>query len=210
MGGVWRILAIAAVSTLVLSGCSSEGVIPQSWFDPGPRSPANASVTNQRPTKDSEKIVKLPARPEDVDCPQVQVADGGASSRNGGESSQDVRYQFNISDVSRECDPQGALFALKVGVAGNLLVGPAGSPGSYSTTLHVEVKRVQDSKSLYSKNFSVAANTEGGFRGSYSLVTEPIMLPLTRARLDDDYEIVVGLGGAAGAVSHPRHKHHAG
>jgi hypothetical protein len=207
MSGVWRIFAVAAVSTLALSGCSSDGVMPSSWFDPGSRSPPNPSL-DHRPTQESDKIVKLPVRPEDVDCPQVEVAEGGASARVGGEASQDVRYQFNISDVSRECDPKGAQFALKVGVALVLLVGPAGSPGAYSTTVHLEVKRPQDGKSLFSKSYNVSMNTNGGDRASYSLVTEPILFPLTRARLDDDYSIVVGLGGTSGAAATTRHKHH--
>ncbi len=201
MGGAWRKFAFVAVSTLALSACSSEGSWAPSFMAPrnGPTPDVNGHAT-----KESEKIVKLPASAADVDCPQVAVVEGGASTRVGGPDSQAVRYQFDISDLSRECDPQGAQFALKIGVAGHLLIGPAGSPGSYSTTLHVEVKRDADGKVLFSKSYGVAANTDGGARGSYSVVTEPIMLPLTRARLDDDYSISVGLGQGGGAVAHPR------
>ena len=54
---------------------------------------------------------------------------------------------------------KGGQFALKVGVAGQLLIGPAGSPGAYSTTLRVQVKRDIDNKILYDKTFRVAADT---------------------------------------------------
>jgi len=201
MGRVWRNFAFVAASTLALSACSSEGSWAPNFLAArnGPTPDANGHAT-----KESEKIIKLPASAEDLDCPAVAVVEGGASARVGGPASQDVRYQFDISDLSRECDPQGAQFALKVGVAGNLLIGPAGSPGAYSTTLRVEVKRDADGKILFSKSYGVAANTNGGDRGSYNLLTEPILLPLTRARLDADYSISVGLAGEGGAATHPR------
>jgi hypothetical protein len=200
MGRVWRNLAFIAASTLALSACSTEG----SW-GPGFLVARNQAAPDAsgHATKDSEKIIKLPASAEDLDCPAVAVAEGGASARVGGSDSQSVRYQFDISDLSRECDPEGPQFALKVGVAGHLLIGPAGSPGSYSTTLHVEVKRDADGKIMFSKSYPVAADTNGGDRGSYNVVTEPILLPLTRARLDADYSISVGLA-QGGAVTHQR------
>jgi hypothetical protein len=201
MGGVWRNFAFVAASTLALSACSTEGSWAPNFLAPrnGPTPDANGHAT-----KESEKIIKLPASADELDCPQVAVVEGGASARVGGPASQDVRYQFDISDLSRECDPQGGQFALKVGVAGHLLIGPAGSPGSYSTTLRVEVKRDADGKILFSKSYAVAANTDGGDRGAYNLVTEPIVLPLTRARLDQDYSISVGLAEGGGAVTRQR------
>ena len=140
-------VGIAVACALALAGCSPEGLFPSSFLAPraAPGAP-NATAA----TKDSEKIVKLPARQEDLDCPEVDIADGGATARTGGAASAEVRYQFDITDVARECDPQGAQFALKVGIAGRLLIGPAGSPGAYATTLHVaKVKQ-----GLFSRFFS--------------------------------------------------------
>ena len=135
--------------------------------------------------------------------------EGGATSRVGGPANDAVRYQFNIGDVARECDPQGKEFALKVGVSGVLLIGPAGSPGAYSTTLRVQVKRDIDNKILFDKNFHVAADTSGAVQAPYRVVTDPIMLPLTRSRLDMDYSVFVGLGaGALAAGRHRRSRHH--
>ena len=203
----WRFAGVAAVAAS-LAGClsSSEGMFSPSFMTPreGPASTAKPDA----PAKDSDKLIKLPARAEDVDCPVVDVSQGGATSRVGGPSNQDVRYQFDISDVARECDPQGQQFALKVGVAGRLLIGPAGSPGSYSTTLHVQVKRDIDDKVMFEKSYPIAANTSGADQAPYRIVTEPIMLPLTRARLDMDYSISVGLGaGGAPAARHTRARH---
>jgi hypothetical protein len=194
--------AVVAVA-LAVSACSSnEGSFSPTFL--APQSGPSGLPQPNRETKESEKIVKLPAGPEDVNCPEVEVTEGGATARVGGPASQDVRYQFDISDTARECDPQGAQFALKIGVAGRLLIGPAGSPGAYSTTLHVQVTRDIDGKTLFAKTFPVAANTNGAVQAPFRLAIDPIVLPLTRARLDMDYTINIGLG--AGGETVGRHR----
>ena len=201
----WRLATVAAL-TASLAGCfGEEGILP--GFN-GPRQQATANNTQN---KASDKIVVLPANAADIDCPDVGVFPGAASARVGGPASADVRYQFDVSDVARQCDPQGKMFALKVGVAGRLLIGPAGKPGAYATTLRVQVKRDIDDKVLFDKSYRVAADTAGADQGTYKVVSDPIVLPLTRARLDLDYSINVGFN-SAGAVSerHPRRRRHGG
>lgn len=189
----------AAILALALAGgpaFADSSFNPFSWFG-----------NSQQPTKDSEKLIKLPTSAADLDCPTIDLFDGGATSRVGGPANDAVRYQFNIADVARECDPQGHEVALKVGVTGQLLIGPAGSPGAYSTTLRVQVKRDIDNKILYDKSFRVAADTSGAVQAPYRIVTDPIMLPLTRPRLDLDYSVFVGLGGGAPVAHHRRARH---
>ena len=197
-----RVLAVGA-AVLALPGCATpDNLLPPSLF--GPQAPRPGIQTPKGAERQSDKIVKLPAAPEDLDCPDVGVAEGGATARVGGASSESVRYQFTIGDVARECDPQGAQFALKIGVSGRLLIGPAGSPGAYSTTLHVQVKRDVDDKVVVDKSYKIGANTSGEVQAPFNFVTEPLMLPLTRARLDQDYSIAVSLGQGGGQVLHVR------
>jgi hypothetical protein len=192
--------AVAAVAA-PLAGClGGDSILPS--FD----SPREKATVNNTENKASDKLIVLPARPEDVDCPDVGEFPGGATARVGGPSNEAVRYQFDISDLARECDPQGNLFALKIGVTGRLLIGPAGQPGAYATTLRMQVKRDIDNKVLFDKSFRVAADTNGGDQGVYKVVSDPIMLPLTRARLDLDYSIYVGLN--SGGATSERHPHH--
>jgi hypothetical protein len=209
--GRWTLAAALAIAP---SACLADGLLPD-WFKlpwTGGAPTANTSPRDPGPaqsaTKDSERIVKLPASAAELDCPEVDVLDGGATARVGGADSQSVRYQFDITDVARECDPQGAQFALKIGVAGRLLIGPAGSPGSYSSALHITVKREADGKPVYQKTLSVAANTGAEAQAPFRIVTEPILLPLTRAHLDDDYSISVGLGSGGGEVTHRKRGRH--
>src|SRR5476651_1726485 len=64
------------------------------------------------------------AEPVEVDCPQIEVQDGTAGYRVGGQTNDSVRYQFDISNTARECHVQGNQFGTKIGVAGHLLIGP--------------------------------------------------------------------------------------
>jgi hypothetical protein len=188
-------------AVLALAGCAqNDSLLPPTLF--GPPTARPSFQLPKGTDRQSDKIVKLPTAPEDLDCPDVGVAEGGASARVGGASSQEVRYQFTIGDVARECDPQGNQFALKVGVSGRVLIGPAGSPGAYSTTLHVQVKRDDDGKLLVDKSYKIAADTAGADQAPFNFITEPLMLPLTRARLDQDYSIMVSLGQGGGQVLH--------
>ncbi len=206
--GRWVLAAALASSP---SACLADGLWP-SWltlpFSGGtPPAPAQPGGPGQadRPTKESEKIVRLPATAAELDCPEVDIFDGGATARVGGADSQSVRYQFDINDVARQCDPQGNQFALKIGVAGRLLIGPAGSPGAYTSSLRITVKHEPDGKPLYQKTLSVAANTGSEVQAPFRIVTDPILLPLTRAHLDDDYSISVGLGAGSSKVTTRKH-----
>ena len=190
--------APAILLALALSGCAAtEGLWP---------APTSHDPMPKMAERESDKLIKLPAAPEDLVCPDVDIFEGGATARVGGEASTSVRYQFSIRDISRECAPQGNQFALKIGVAGHLLIGPAGAPGAYGTSLKVEVKRDLDDKVVFAKTYRIQADTKGDARAPYSFVSDPIVLPLTRARLDQDYSVLIGLGGSTQAPK-TRHRH---
>ncbi len=186
--------------------CSSlESLSP--WSSNDHKSAASAATTGDQ-GPGSDKIVRLPMTSADLECPAVEVQDGAASLRVGGEDNASVRYQFDIEQTARQCDPQGAQFRLKVGVSGHLAIGPAGSPGVYSAPLQIAVRRGTDEKPAYSKTYKVEVNTAGGAEGTFDLISEPIVLPLTQPKLADDYVIVVGFDtGHAPEVKRPRKPH---
>ncbi|MGO9772571.1 MAG: hypothetical protein ACLPSW_24070 [Roseiarcus sp.] len=174
------------------------------------RAPTASAARSGDKVAESEKIVRKPMSAEDLDCPTVEVQDAAASLRVGGEENASVRYQFDIEQTARQCDPQGDQFRLKVGVSGHLKIGPAGSPGAYSAPLQITVRRGTDEKPAYSKTYKVEANTAGGAEAAFDLVSEPIVLPLTRTDLADDYAIVVGFDtGHAAEVKRPHKPRHA-
>ncbi|MBV8106471.1 MAG: hypothetical protein JO223_17955 [Hyphomicrobiales bacterium] len=200
------LLVVAALAAL--SGCSSV----DAWFahrDPNANSVnlgANPPPVAKPAANPSEKPIVLPVASQDINCPTVDVAEGGAALRVGGTDNASVRYQFNVGDTARECDPAGPGQAtLKIGVAGEVVIGPAGSAGTYSAPLKIAVTHNTDKKEVFSKIFKVEATTDGVQAGGFRVVTEPIPLPLTTLQLADEYAITVGF--ASGGASAPPKRH---
>ena len=52
---------------------------------------------------------------------------------------------------------------------------------------------------MYQKTYKVSVNTNGGVRGSFELVLDPIVVPLTRTNLDDVYTVTIGFGNSVSA-----------
>jgi len=160
------------------------------------------------PVSPSDQAAVLPLGAADIDCPQIEVQDGTAALRVGGASNESVRYQFDITETARECQPTGALFTepgakftVKVGVAGHLLIGPAGSPGAYNAQLRIVVRRESDQKPVYSKAYRIDANTAGANQASFQMVSEAIPLPYTRKEADLDFTILVGFDNGHGGIA---------
>jgi hypothetical protein len=193
-------LPILAVALAALTaGCSSiEAIMPTGVNVAGPAPTSNGHAT-QPAGADAEKIKVLPISSDDLDCPEVDIADGGATFRVGGADNNAVRYQFDISNVARQCVPQGGQFALKIGISGQALIGPAGQPGNLSADIKVVVAGAADKKPVFQKSYRVAANTSGGERAPFELDVDPILLPLTRTDLDNLYTITVGFGNSVGS-----------
>jgi hypothetical protein len=116
-----------------------------------------------------------------------------------------VRYQFDISQTARECDPlSDSQFSLKVGVSGRLLIGPAGQPGAYSVPLRVTVHDDNAKKDAFSKLYKIDVSASGSDGAPFTFVTEPIVLPMTRTELADDYTLTVGFDSGKAAAPTPK------
>jgi hypothetical protein len=146
-----------------------------------------------------------------LDCPEVRVTSGESSLRVGGQESTSVRHQFSLGDVARECAVAGKQLTIKVGVKGRVVLGPAGSPGSYSAPLRIGVRQQLGEKILVSKVFNVGATiAPGATRGDFIVVTEPFAVPFTTEHAADDYEVVVGFGKDAKAAPVEKRKRRQG
>ncbi len=201
LGGIAAAILVAGA----LSGCSS--------VNGGMESVANfmsygATTAPPLPTK----------APQDVDvknnCPEIEVLDGTSAMRTyaGANQNPNVRYQFSLGDVERECAVQGNQLSIKVGIEGRVLLGPTGAPGSFTAPVRVAIRRDADHKAAVSQLYKVPVTVPpGGTEAGFSLVTDPpLLVPLLGANPDEDYSVVVGFdeagSAAAPAKASPRHK----
>jgi hypothetical protein len=219
------LVRIALLSTALgaLSGCdtvggavSSAGSTVGGFFShPDP----NVATLNQGATLDAKQVgVQPTARPsdrlkvqpvaaQDINCPEVSVADNGAALRVGGADNASVRYQFSLGDTARQCEPAGTGQAtVKIGVSGQVVIGPAGQAGTFSAPLKITVTRLTDNKPVFSQTYRAEATTDGVRAGEFRIVTDPVALPMPTLQLADLYLISVGFEGGTGGPSPTAHK----
>lgn len=154
----------------------------------------------------SEKQVPLAVSSADIYCPEVNIAEGGSAYRVGGADSASVKYQFNIGNTARECDPAGpGQASIKIGVAGNLVIGEAGSPGTYSVPLRITVTDETTHKPVYTKTYTIEATADGVNSSQFRIVADPIVVPMPTLQLANIYSIDIAFQGA-GQGATPAHR----
>ena len=209
-----RVAARAAVwccAGLALGGCAAtEKLIPSS-------DSVSATFGNLLAFNTSRPgAVPSATHPGDdpLRCPSLEVLDGTSSYRTyagADQSNGNVRYQFSMGDVARDCTRSGNDILMKVGVEGRVLLGPAGAPGSFTVPVRIAVRRDSDQKPAAAKLYEVPATIASGeTTGSFTIVTEPIAIPFLTSHADDDYTILVGFDSAtkpAAATAKSRHPH---
>jgi hypothetical protein len=178
---------------LMLSGCAaglSDMISPS-----GPTTPeGGSSLANIMRFGTASPPPVPPPVEEELECPPVSIAPGGAALRIGaGGSSEGVRSQITVTDVVRECAraADGGVI-VKVGAEGRVLVGPAGSAGALGATLRIEVRHAD--KILSSRNARVGATVPSGqAQASWVHVEQGIVIPGAVMRAGGDVDVFVTL-----------------
>ncbi len=138
--------------------------------------------------------------PQNLVCPGIEVKEGGAAQRvyAGGQDSRNVRYQFSLGELARECRVVGNQLILKVGVEGKVLLGPAGAPSSFTVPITVAIKKDGVDKPVASRSYKAPASIPAGqSQNSFAVVTEEISVPYINEAANEDYDIVVSIDGGA-------------
>ncbi len=130
-------------------------------------------------------------------CPQVLILEGTAASQayNGTPpSSGNLKYQYSLNDTARECTLDGDQLAIKIGVAGKVLLGPAGSPGSFSVPVRMAVLHEKNNEPVTSKIYHASVTvTNGETQADFTIVSDLLRVPFIQDHAEDDYAIKVGI-----------------
>ncbi len=145
-----------------------------------------------------------PSRPpeeEDPECPAPIYTAEDSVIRVGTDS---VRHQISIVNVARECRIVQGKLVISVGVEARVLLGPAGSAGTYSTPVQIVMKR--GTKVVASRTTRGSATIPaGGSMGQIVVVEKDFSVP----KDGDELIISVNLkGGEPTATPAPKKKAH--
>lgn len=185
-------VAVCGLAAALLAGCSSvsESMALPSLFGGSNSSAANADVPDEFRLKPT--------------CPQVEIRAEAESMRiyegNKTGDANAVRYQTSIQRVARDCDIVGDDVVVRVGVAGRVVAGPKGGPGTVQVPLRVVVTD-GTGKPIYSQAHIVPVTVEApDYSALWSKVDDQVHFSKTQS---GDVSIIVGIdelalkGGAA-------------
>lgn len=190
-----RMARLGLVAAAVLGLCGCGGQVGGAGADSDASKPAHLFGLNN---------ASAPPGPQarHIFCPEIMVLEGTAAARvhaGSPPTNMNLRYQYSLGDAVRECSLEGDQIVIKVGVAGNVLLGPAGSPDSFNVPVRVAVVRESDNQPLVSKLYRAAATIPAGqTQTDFSVVSEPLRVPFIHDHAEDDYSIKVGIDEGAG------------
>ena len=141
-------------------------------------------------------------------CPTIAILDGTAGQRvmaPGATGNQGVRHQFSIATVGRQCSISGGRVSIKVAATGRVLLGPAGSAGTFDVPIRVVVFNELQQKPATSKLYKVPASVGAGLEGAaFDFVSDDIVVP-TSGNASTEYSIKVGIDlGKGGDIVGPK------
>ena len=158
---------------------------------------------------------KAPNQQEPLDhvvCPNIVILDGTADDRvygSGAQNNANLRYQFSLYDVARDCRVEGNQINLKIGAAGKVLLGPAGTPGNFTAPVRVAIVRDSNQDAVVSKLYRVPADIPSGkSEAPFTLVTDSLSVPYTHPHAERDYTIKVGFDAQGNAPEKKRRQRH--
>ncbi len=131
----------------------------------------------------------------------VDIAEGGVDRR--GSAALTTRRSATRSTsatfraIANRAAPQ---VAIHVGVSGLALVGPGGLARQvFHRPEGARCNYGATRRPVYQKSYKVEVDTAGALHGTFEMVLDPIVLPLTRTDLDAQYELTIGLGNSVSA-----------
>jgi hypothetical protein len=175
----------ALAAALLLGACSATGV--ENMLPDGSAAP--------KPTHSTDAYTKA------VFCPPLQIR-GGTEAMTVYERGHEndpafVRFLASITRTARECRMDGTNLVMKVGVAGRVVAGPKGGPGSLTLPVRIAVaKQVGGKGPVYTQLFKIPVTVGGSdFSAEFDQVFDGIAFPVS----PDDRDLIAYAGFDEGA-----------
>ena len=137
-------------------------------------------------------------------CPRVEIRDGSAVWRQGGEGPTELRYQGTITDLARECRIDGQTMTIRVGIEGRVLVGPKGDGGRVNLPIRIAVTKGL-STPVWTRLYQVPIDIPAGSPNvAFTQVEDQVSFPLPEPGDLATYIVFVGFDNQAAQPERPR------
>ena len=210
--GIFGHKGVVLAVSLALAGCNSLGLdrlIPKS--DPASASPTTTGkVSDEEGSGFSFKDIlyggaKPPSRVASVEedppeCPSPTFTAEDSVIRQGGDV---VKSQISIVNTARECVKEGKNIRIHVGIEARVLLGPAGTSGTYSTPVHISMLRGTKVVASRVGRGSVSL-ANGQTQGSIIIVERDMIVPPGAEELVIELSLKGGRGEGSGASPHKK------
>ena len=137
-------IAASFLFALLAAGCSGGmfgGPPPTSEAAPG--TTGSSSFSNFFSGSSAKGPQTVANAQPDLNCPPVDIRQGASTLQigpNGGKgSAMALKYQVAFARQARECSIVNGVMAMRIGVEGRVVVGPAGGPGQVDVPLRMAV-----------------------------------------------------------------------
>jgi hypothetical protein len=182
--------AVAFFGALGLAACGN----PPGSFDVD--EPTQTKLANLEALVQFKKPGPQPDPTDNITCPAISILDGTADDRvygKGDQTNANLRYQFSINDIARDCHVDNGQMSLRIGVAGKVLLGPVGAPGNYAAPIRVAIIRRANDEPIASKLYQLPVGIPtGSSEAPFTLIADDLVIPYSYAKAQLDFEIKVG------------------
>ncbi|MGH6864787.1 MAG: hypothetical protein ACREDO_01060 [Methyloceanibacter sp.] len=192
--GCW-LAALLGLPVLV-SGCAVSKL--SNPFGAGSDDTTASTLTEDRLLEPASSTSAEPAPGMGTSCPQVvawpkdRLQTIYQSGHDG--DAQSVIHRGEITKMSRECQIMGGRVMVKYGIAGRVLLGPKGKPGTVTMPISVRAAGV-DKSTLASDRMSVSATVPQGNPVGYFSIVRKISFPVQVGTRPEDYRVFIAIEG---------------
>ena len=137
----------------------------------------------------------------DVDCPLIDIRQGAGTLTiplpppDGSNDAMSLKYQGTFVRAARDCKVVNGQLAMKIGVQGRVIVGPAGGPGQIEVPLRLAVvdQTPSGSKTIVTKLVLVPVTVTSDDAGAlFTHIEDNFAFPLPSSAELDNYIVYIG------------------